>query len=97
LRLPEVKPRKRIPLPYPLAISYHNPSLINKGTVALSGFPVPSASAWNSPKTPYTTALEDAQAVRLTSNEAATYLKNVLDVGTNPTVGNFHNTLIGDA
>jgi hypothetical protein len=35
----------------------------------------------------YATALEDAQPARLTS-KAAAYLKSVLKVGTNPTIGN---------
>jgi hypothetical protein len=43
-------------------------------------------------------ALENAQAARLTQEEAETYLKNVLKLGKNPTVENFNvTTLIGDA
>jgi hypothetical protein len=45
----------------------------------------------------YATALEDTQPARLTSEEAAAYLKSVLKVGTNPTIGNFNNILTGDA
>jgi hypothetical protein len=36
-------------------------------------------------------------AACLTREEAATYLKSILNVGSNPTVGNFYNTRIGDA
>jgi hypothetical protein len=44
----------------------------------------------------YATALEDAQPARLTSEEAAPYLKSLLKVGTNPTIGNFNNILTGE-
>jgi hypothetical protein len=41
--------------------------------------------------------LKDALAACLTIEEAAKYLKSVLNLGPSPTVGNFNNSLIGDA
>jgi hypothetical protein len=97
LRLPEVKPGKRIPLPNPLSISDQNLLLIYM--VALTGYPAPpQALPQPSPKGILIDALENAQATRLTPEEAETYLKNVLKVDKNPTVENFNvTTLIGDA